>query len=235
MIQAILFDIDNTLLDFDACVRQAMRTGFSRFQIGAYEDGMYDMFEQINSGLWRRIEQGTLTLPELHATRWNLVFDALGLSFDGPTFETYFRACLYDSAIPVAGAQPLLSALHSRYSLCAASNGPFEQQRHRLELAGMLPFLAHVFTSESVGAAKPAPAFFSHCLSVLNIDRATRQESALSPAEVLMVGDSLSSDIAGALESGLSTCFFDFYGTGLPDGLAVDHVVRSLAEIPAFL
>ena len=136
-LKAIFIDIDNTLLSFDEYVKQTMEQGFAHFGLKAYELWMYDTFTQVNHGLWRQIEDGTLTFAELTKIRWNRVFEALGIDFDGPVFEKYFRGALYDSAIPEDGAYELLDALKEDYILCAASNGPYEQQLHRLEIAGM--------------------------------------------------------------------------------------------------
>jgi FMN phosphatase YigB (HAD superfamily) len=96
--------------------------------------------------------------------RWNNVFAALGIHFDGPAFEHYFRAALHESAIPVPGAMELLQSLSGRALLCVASNGPYEQQLHRLEIGGMKPYFDYFFISEHAGAAKPAPAFFDYAL-----------------------------------------------------------------------
>ena len=102
--QMIFIDIDNTLLDFDAYIRQTMREGFAHFGLKPYEPYMEAVFHRENGKLWRQIEQGTLTFAELEAIRWDRVFAALDIAFDGQVFEKYFRAALYDSAIPVDGA-----------------------------------------------------------------------------------------------------------------------------------
>ena len=156
----ILIDIDNTLLDFDAYIRQTMEEGFAHFGLRPYEPWMYDVFHRENNKLWRQIEEGTLTFPELEKIRWSNVFAALDMDFDGPTFERYFRAALHESAIPVPGARELLDALRGRYTLAAASNGPYEQQLHRLALAGMKDCFAYFFISQRIGASKPSPVFF---------------------------------------------------------------------------
>lgn len=157
--QMIFIDIDNTLLDFDAYIRQTMREGFAHFELKPYEPYMEAVFHRENGKLWRQIEQGTLTFRELEEIRWNNVFRALNIDFDGQVFEKYFRAALYDSAIPVDGAMELLEALHGKYPLAVASNGPYDQQLHRLELAGMKRYFDWFFVSERLGASKP-PAVF---------------------------------------------------------------------------
>lgn len=205
MMKAVFIDIDNTLLDFDEYVRNTMETGFRHFSLKPYEPYMYDVFIRENGRLWRRIEQGELTFKELEKVRWNIIFGELGIEFDGPVFEKYFRAALNDSAIPVAGSYEMLEALRERGCLiCAASNGPYEQQLRRLEIADMLRYFDHVFISEKIGASKPSGDFFEHAFSVIN---SSREESIL-PHETVMIGDSLTSDIAGGRQYGMQTCWY---------------------------
>lgn len=101
--QAVFIDIDNTLLDFEEYVKQSMKTGFEHFGLKPYEPYMYDIFTTENNKLWRMIEKGTITFPQLEQIRWNNIFHSLGIEFDGETFEKYFRHALNESAIPVAG------------------------------------------------------------------------------------------------------------------------------------
>ena len=182
-----------------------METGFRHFGLKPYEPYMYDVFIRENGRLWRRIEQGELTFQELEKVRWNIIFNELGIEFDGPVFEKYFRAALNDSAIPVAGSYEMLEALREKGCLiCAASNGPYEQQLRRLEIADMLRYFDHVFISEKIGASKPSGDFFEHAFSVIN---SSREESIL-PHETVMIGDSLTSDIAGGRQYGMQTCWY---------------------------
>ena len=226
--KAIFIDIDNTLLDFDAYVRTTMEQGFAHFGLPAYRPEMYHTFTAENNKLWRQIEEGTLTFAELQKIRWNNVFAALGIHFDGPAFEHYFRAALHESAIPVPGAMELLQSLSGRALLCVASNGPYEQQLHRLEIGGMKPYFDYFFISEHAGAAKPAPAFFDYAFRELNENRSV----PILPQETLIIGDSLSSDIAGGLQYGMKTCYYRRRGApAAPTG--VDDTVTDLRQIPA--
>ena len=171
MLTTVSFDLDNTLLDFDEYIRRTMREGFAHFGLKPYEPYMEEIFHRENGKLWRQIEQGTLTFAELERIRWNNVFAALDIDFDGTVFETYFRAALYDSAIPVPGAMELLEALHGTYPLAVASNGPYDQQLHRLEIGGMRPYFDYFFISERAGAAKPSREFFDYAFRALNRNR----------------------------------------------------------------
>lgn len=221
----IFIDIDNTLLDFDGYVRQTMEQGFAHFGLPAYTPEMYPVFQRENTRLWHRIEAGTLTFQELEKVRWNNVFAALGFDFDGVVFEKYFRAALYDSAIPVAGAYDLLEHLHRRYTLAVASNGPYLQQLHRLEIAGMKGYFRHFFISEALGASKPAEAFFRAAFQQIR----ESDGDAPRPEECVIIGDSLTSDMAGGRQYGMRTCYYRRPGAAACDD--VDWQVEELREI----
>ena len=231
MIKAIFIDIDNTLLDFDAYVKESLRSGFEKFGICTYEDWMYDTFEEENDKLWLALEKESLTFEELQKIRFNKVFEAIGVVFDGPTFEKYFRECLNESAIPVEGAMEMLEYLSGKYILCTASNGPYNQQIHRLELAGMLKYFRHHFISEEIGASKPSKEFFNVAVSRLNEGEKEAGRSEIQPSEIMIIGDSLTSDMAGGIGSGLRTCWFDKAGEGNPKGKTVDFIIKNLVDI----
>lgn len=237
MIKVILIDVDNTLLDFDACVKAALRDGFAHFGLPPYQEEMFPVFTAVNNALWHRMELGELTREELLAIRFDRIFEALGICFDGVTFEEYFRRYLFDSTIHVEGAEALLQYLAGKYVVCAASNGPYEQQIHRLKVSGLAPWLTHSFISEQVGAEKPSREFFDVCMKVLRTSDPTGTTavgtdlSGLGPEEVMMIGDSLTADMAGGIAYGMQTCWYDRNGKGLPKNVPADHVVQSLAEI----
>ena len=227
MLKAIFLDIDNTLLDFDGYVKEALASGFEKFGLGTYEASVYETFSRINDSLWERIETGDLTFEGLKAIRFNLIFEALGITFDGPTFETYFREQLNVSAIPIEGAYDLLKALSQKYILCAASNGPYDQQCHRLELAGMSAYFSYVFISEEIGAGKPDRAFYERAFARLNRGR----EIPILPEECLAVGDSVTSDVAGGHAFGMKTCYYAHHKGNVTDD-RIDLYAERLSDIP---
>ena len=229
--KAIFIDIDNTLLDFDAYVKESMRKGFAKYGLPEYEPYMYDIFKNVNDKLWHDIELGRITFAELKKMRWNKVFEALGMDADGDSFEQYFRDELRESAIPVSGAYGMLESLSGRYILCTASNGPFEQQMHRMELADMSRFFEYEFISEQLGASKPSKAFYDAAFARLNEGRS--EEDKIIPSETLMLGDSLTSDMTGGLDYGMKTCWYRRNASEpVPEEFAgkLDLVIDDLAE-----
>ena len=117
MLKAVLMDIDDTLLDFGKCAEQAMRIGFAEWGL-PYDDSTYATFTRINDGLWLMIERGELTTQQLFQFRWNRIFDALGIQADGAAFEKRFLDLLYETAIPVDGADEICRYLKKKYILC---------------------------------------------------------------------------------------------------------------------
>lgn len=254
MIKAVFLDIDNTLLDFDAYVKDSMKVGFEKYGLKKYEDWMFPIFQEINHEMWGRLEQGTLSYQELLKIRWNKVFEALGISFDGWEFEQFFKDYLFDSAIPVEGAMELLEYLKGKYVICAASNGPYEQQVNRLTKGGMIGYFDYLFISERIGVAKPSKLFFETAIRELNQKGSVRENvtrknlenespeqksleegNQILPEEILIIGDSLTSDMTGGIDSGLKTCLFDWKCGGDTKGLPIDYVVHTLKEIQEIL
>ena len=235
MIRAVLLDIDDTLLDFDAYVKTSMKDGFERFGLAVYDDSMFGIFKQVNSEMWKKLERGEITFEELKRHRWNNVFSALGISFDGVAFEKYFRDCLFNSAIHVDGAEETVKYLSSRYRTYVASNGPYEQQLNRLRVGNLFSYFSGFFISEKIGAQKPSAEFFDYCMEEINENASNQGEAPVTPAEVIMIGDSLSSDMTGAINYGMKTCLFDKHGTGKTNGLPIDHIVDKLESIKQLL
>lgn len=231
MIRAVFLDIDDTLLSFSGYVKQAMKSGFAKFHLKPYSDDMFPVFERINDGLWRSLERGEITLAQLRAVRWSRIFKALGISFDGPAFEQYFRDQLFSSAIPEPGAMDLLSYLAGRYALYAASNGPYLQQRNRLKTGGMDGYFDDIFISERMGVQKPQPGFFDACFASIRRDRIPDLELA----ECMLIGDSLTSDIAGGKQYGMKTCLYQPRKKDFQNGIEPDYTVRKLEEVKGIL
>ena len=231
MIKAVLIDIDDTLLSFQEFVREAIKHGFRKFGLGEYREEMYEVFTRVNSAMWRDLEDGKLSFEELKKTRWNKVFKALRIRGDGVVFEGYFRDFLFDSAIPQEGALSLLEYLKPKYVLCAASNGPYAQQVNRLKTGGMLLYFDHLFISEEMGYSKPSKEFFDLCFHRLN----NRRKDIIRPQEMLILGDSLSSDIKGGIGAGIKTAFYNPFGKILPDGITPDFTVKHLMEMKTIL
>ncbi|MBQ9276679.1 MAG: YjjG family noncanonical pyrimidine nucleotidase, partial [Clostridia bacterium] len=229
-IKVVFVDIDNTLLSFEEYVKWAMKEGFEKFGFLPYEPYMFDVFQRINTDFWLRHEKGEITFQDIQDKRWGKIFETLGIDNDGKEFEEYFRTKIFDNAILEPHAKEMLEYLHGRYILATASNGPYEQQKHRLEIAGLAKYFDFVFVSEAVGVQKPEKAFFDRCFEFMK-----KRGVSVEPCECMIIGDSLTSDMAGGKNAGIKTCYFT-RGKELdkkPD--SVDFVVTTLDEVENIL
>lgn len=225
MITNVLIDVDNTLLDFNKCAEEAMKIGFSRWNI-EYSDRVFPVFLEVNDNLWRKIETGEIDKKTLYQIRWKTIFEKLGIEENGPAFEQDFRNIFSDSKEPVDGAYDILDYLSKKYSVSVASNASYEQQLKRLNHADMMKYFTHIFNSEQIGYPKPEKKFFDACFERLgNIPK----------EQVIIIGDSFSADINGGAEYGIKTLWFNYNKIPVPKNVRADFTVNSLDEIKNIL
>ncbi len=206
------------VLDFDACSKLAMEQAFE--SIGhPLPEYLFDVFHQVNTDLWEQVQRSEIDLETLYRIRWNLIFSKLNVAIDGVAFERKFLEGLGESGIAVTGAYDVLEYLSKKYTLCIGSNAPYGQQMKRLEKADMLKYMQHVFISEKIGFEKPSRHFFECCLKELG---------GICPAEVMMIGDSLSADIIGAKSVGIQTCWY--HHNHIPAPLSSEDVADFIVD-----
>lgn len=226
MIKVIFIDIDDTLLDFSKCAKQSIANCFADF--GAdFHDYMFPVFEEINSGLWLQLEKGEITKKELYGKRWEVLLNKFGIkNIDGDLFEEHFLEHLSESAEKINGAEEILKYLSDKYKIYAASNGPHEQQLRRLKKSNLLKYFTEIFTSELLGVQKPEKAFYDLCFEKIgNINK----------DEAVLIGDSLTADIYGGNEYGLTTVWFNKKNIGIKEDIHPSYTVNSLEEIKGIL
>ena len=146
----ILIDVDNTLLDFDKCANESIKIACARFGIDKTNE-ICEIFHPFNLSLWQQLERGELTMEKLLETRFNSLFERVGVKADGIAFETAFHEGLAESAVAVDGAKELLEYLASKYDVYVASNAPLSQQTKRLKKAGFDEYIKGYFASAEIG------------------------------------------------------------------------------------
>jgi len=223
MIKTILFDVDNTLLDFDECSKLAIKQALSEFDL-PFDDFLFETYLEVNKVLWQKIETGELTRERLYQIRWQIIFDKLGIHRCGQDFELLFLDNLKKQSAKIDGADEILQYLSAKYNLCVASNAPYAQQMQRLKNADLNKYFNLFFVSEKVGHQKPTKEFFDFCFDQLgNPDKNS----------VMIIGDSVTADISGGKAYGIKTCWFDRYGT--LKKVDADYTIKNLLELKKIL
>lgn len=220
----VFIDIDDTLLDFTKCANDAIKSACNKFGV-PYTTTLVDTFHPINLDLWHKLEKKEVTKEKLFDTRFQIVFDKLGIKADGIAFETAFRENFHESAILVDGARDLLEYLRSKYKVYVASNASMHQQTNRMKRAELDGYIDGYFVSEEIGFPKPQKEFFDACFKAL---------PDVKPQDVVMIGDSLSADIKGACEYGLKTIWYNHRNEPTSD-VKCDYIVSRLSEVKNIL
>lgn len=197
MINTILWDVDGTLLDFDAAERAAITTLFAEFRLGECTEQMLARYSVINVGFWQRLERGELTKPQILVGRFQQFFSEFGLDVSlAPAFNERYQLTLGDTIVLRDDCLELIRSLKGKLRQYVVSNGTIAAQTKKLERSGLGALMDGVFLSEQIGVEKPNPAFFERVFEVI-------RPEALS--SVLIVGDSLTSDIRGGMNAGIRT------------------------------
>lgn len=203
-IRVIVLDVDQTLLDFNACARLSLNQAFEKAGL-KWKDEDFPIFIASNNLLWKKLESKEMSDQQFRQIRFPSFLQKIGYpQADGLKMEEYFRFFLDQSHETMDRAHETLEFLSGRYPLYVLTNGRQLQQEHRLDLAGFLPMIEQVVSSEKAGAMKPQRQIFEYLMT-----RLRKNMPDLKPEEVLMIGDSYESDIQGAAGYGLSTLWLN--------------------------
>ena len=221
----LLFDADGTLFDFDRAEAGALARTFARFDL-PLTPATVDAYRRIDLACWQALERGELAPAVLRTRRFELLFVAAGIVADVELFSAAYLEHLAEAVELLDGAQDLLGELHGRYRLAIITNGLRAVQRSRLGRSAIGSLFDVLVISEEVGSAKPAPGIFDAAFAAMG-----------HPArhEVLMIGDSLTSDMQGACDYGIDACWFNPAGLPRPAGLPIAYEIARLDELIGLL
>ena len=217
----LLFDVDNTLLNFDASEEEAFKSLLLHFGIEP-KDSLLQEYHQINRSCWELFEEGKMEKEEVLLRRFEIFFSRHNCQADGKEAEAFYRERLGDSAILIPGALELCRDLSRKYDLYVVTNGVEATQRNRLKLSGLDRFMKDIFVSEDAGSQKPQKEYFDYCFSRI---------PDANPRRMLFIGDSPASDIKGGMAAGTYTCWYNPDGQTLPEGIRADYEVGSHKEL----
>lgn len=201
MYKYLLWDVDGTILDFLASEAYAIRFLFEKYNIGKCSDEMLKMYSDINLKYWQKLERGELTKPEILIGRFKEFFGIIGADLNlAESFNEEYQVTLGDHIEFVDGAEEILKSQKGKYVLAAVTNGTKVAQEKKLHLSGLDKVFDEIFISENVGYEKPSTEYFDYVFDKLKIT---------DKKEVLIIGDSLTSDMKGGHLAGIDTCWFN--------------------------
>lgn len=217
----LLFDADRTLLDFAASEKNALAKTFAEYQL-PFTDAVYQWHLVNNAKLWEDYEKGIIDRKIVLYTRFVRLFQQFGYVGDGAAFEDSYRHNLDHACDLLPDALEVVQTLSRTHQLYIVTNGVASTQENRLRDSGLAPYFRDIFISELIGSQKPQRAFFEHCFARI---------PAFDPAEALIIGDSLTSDIKGGNLADIDTCWFNPSRAENHTDARVDVEIHSLKEL----
>ena len=219
MIRTVLWDVDGTLLDFSIAESTAIRSLFCEFDLGECTDEMVRRYSKINEGFWQRLERNELTKPQILVGRFAQFFTEIGVPASlAPAFNDRYQLALGDTIV----FRDDSISIRGKVKQYAVTNGTVAAQNKKLTHSGLKDLLDGSFLSEGVGAEKPNMGFFNAVFDVL-------RPTDLS--KILIVGDSLTSDIRGGNNAGIKTCWYNPDRLPARPGYAIDYTISDLHEV----
>ena len=216
----IMFDVDDTILDFKKGEEQALRSLFS--EIGAPQNSrIINEYRKINRMLWLNFEKGETDRDYIFRSRFTMLFRKYGIEVDGDDMEQRYRRYLDMQHDQIEGAHDVLGYLHSKCHLYVVTNGVSSTQYRRLSDAKMDTYFEKIFVSDDIGYQKPMREFF---------ETVTAQIPEYDPKKTLIVGDSLNADILGGMNMGMDTCWFNRFDEKASD-IVPHYEINELSEI----
>lgn len=230
--QILLLDIDGTLLDFNASERQGISQILNAYGFPASEE-LLSWYHDMNEQFWQAFGRGEITKQELFDTRFHIFFRMLGKEVDGPEAEQIYRKFLDRSAILIPGALETCRYLSGKYDCYVVTNGTSDTQYKRLSLSGLDRYMKAVFVSEEAGSQKPQREYFEYCFSRIFPNRPEIGEQEKN--KMLIVGDSLHTDILGGNHVGIDTCWINPEGWPAGAEFQINYEIRNVAELMRLL
>lgn len=223
MIKVILWDIDGTLMNFKMAEQAAIRKCFQIFGLGECSDEMFAEYSAINKKYWERLERKKITKQQVLEGRFLDFFTKENIPTDCvEAFNKEYQVRLGDTVCMNDEGYELVKELKSRVKQYAVTNGTKIAQNRKLKNSGLDRLFDDIFISEEVGVEKPGIGFFEHVFY---------QIGPYAKDEIMIVGDSLTSDIQGGNNAGIICCWYNPGGSVNEKNLKIDHEIQNLQQI----
>lgn len=221
----LLCDADDTIFDF------AKAEGFAFYEAMRAHDlpsgaRWLRRYSEINKAMWKMLERGEITQPVLRIKRFEQLLVEMGEARDASALSCAYSDALGRCAATVDGAEQAVRRWSERVPVVIVTNGIAAVQRGRMARSPIRAYISGMVISEEIGAAKPDPRV---------IQAALMAAKCADKAQALMLGDSLSSDIAGAVNAGVDSCWYNPHREENRSAVRPTYEIRSLEEVDALL
>lgn len=221
MYRYILFDADNTLFDFDKAQRLSFNEVLNHYGY-QYSDQIFNQYETINQNLWHQFELGLIEKRVVQERRFLDFFSILGIKVDGAYADSVYQENLSKQSWLMPNAEKICKDLSQHATLVIVTNGVGKTQRLRIANSKIAKLISFIIVSEDVGYSKPNINFFIETFKVVGCRKTD---------SILIVGDSIESDIQGGINVGIDTCWYNPSGKQTPIDLSINYIISNLNQL----
>ncbi len=231
--ETLIFDLDDTLIDNNQSIKYAFTIMINELGL-EFSEELFSKWKKFDTAYWHVWESGNMIIPDsiktledkityLRANRFVLFFKELGLDFNSAVnLNELYCSMLGVNIIEIENANKLLQGLYSNHEILIATNGPKEAAINKLEKAKLKSYISSIVCSEEVGFSKPMPEFFEFLYNTTkNKDK----------SKMLLIGDSLTTDILGGMNNGIDTCWFNPNNCPLPEEYSPTMTINKLLQL----
>ena len=221
-IKAILYDVDGTLLDFETQEEVALSYCFKKYNLGELSEEKLELYKRINLGYWEMFEKNLITKEKLVVKRFEDYLEALGVKLDAEEVNDTYFSKLGDTIVFKDNSYELVKSLKGKIKQYVVTNGAIRVQKTKLAKSGFDKLMDDVFISDEVGYQKPRKEFF---------DTIKNRLGDIANDEILIVGDSLTSDMKLADNCNLISCFYNPKKKDYKVDFKIDYEISDLNEV----
>ncbi len=223
MIKTLLWDVDGTLLDFTKSEEYGIRKCFEKFGLGECTDEMLARYSKINRKYWGMLERAEITKQQVLTERFIEFFKSENIDFNNvDEFNDEYQISLGDKSFPCKNAIETVTALKGKYKQYAVTNGTIVAQQRKLKQSGLINIFDDVFISDEIGYEKPNIQFFNAVQEKIG---------KFNKNEVMIIGDSLSSDMQGGNNADILCCLYNPHNTVNKNDIKIDYEIKDIADI----
>ena len=215
----LLCDLDDTHFDFHKGEAIALENTFRRFGIPTTPENL-SAYHTANTEQWKKLERGETISEKLRVDRFSGFLALAGLEGDAQPLCDDYMEQLGQQCWPLPFSTELIRRVSEKMPVYLVTNGIARIQRDRLSRSEIKPYETGLIISEEVGASKPNPKMIYEALA---------QAAADDLSRAVMLGDSLTSDIAAANNAGIDSILFT-NGKEIPEGHKATYAVKTLEE-----
>jgi putative hydrolase of the HAD superfamily len=217
----LIFDADETLYDFKKAEEIALSSTLEFFGQKYERDNHLVVYDKINTFIWKEFEKGLITQEKLKFVRFERFLSMIKLDINHVEFSTKYMELLSNCSFVFNEVPSILDELSKNYKMIIITNGLTNVQKGRLLNSTINKYFDRTIISESIGFSKPDSRIFEYAIEGLDIQK----------NEILMIGDSLTSDIQGAINFEIDSCWLNISNSKNYKDIVPTYIISKIESL----